>query len=79
MDDMAHVHTSPRVQFVWKHGCVGMSTQRRQFPLRLAYTITFNKSRGKTLRRAVVAARNPAFVHGQLCVALSRVARTSMC
>jgi ATP-dependent exoDNAse (exonuclease V) alpha subunit len=46
--------------------------RRAQFPLRLAYVkLTFNKSQGKTLSRAVVDLRNPSR-HGQLYVALSR-------
>lgn len=52
-----------------------MKVQRRQVPLRLAYAVTFNKSQGKTLDRAVVDLRGAPFAHGQLYVALSRVRR----
>ena len=41
--------------------------------MQVAYAVTYNKSQGKTLRRAVVDARVPVFAHGQLYVALSRV------
>ena len=54
-----------------------MTVERRQFPLRLAYAVTFNKSQGKTLDRVVVDVRNPPFAHGQLYVALSRVRESS--
>jgi hypothetical protein len=63
----------PRILFEWPHRRIGLEIQRRQFPLRLAYAVTFNKSQGKTLSRAVVDIRNQAFAHGQLYVALSRV------
>jgi hypothetical protein len=70
----ASVSRIPRIVFQWTHGRVGLTVERQQFPLRLAYAVTFNKSQGKTLSRAVVDLRNPAFAHGQLYVALSRVA-----
>jgi hypothetical protein len=63
----------PRIIFEWPHRRIGLIIQRKQFPLRLAYAVTFNKSQGKTLSRAVVDIRNQAFAHGQLYVALSRV------
>jgi ATP-dependent exoDNAse (exonuclease V) alpha subunit len=71
------VHYIPRIVFQWKFGAVGMTVKRRQLRLRLAYAVTFNKAQGKTLRRAVVDLENPAFAHGQLYVALSRVARST--
>lgn len=68
-----HTFIVPRILFDWKWSRVGMTVQRRQFPLRLAYAVTFNKSQGKTLDRAVVDLRGAPFAHGQLYVALSRV------
>ena len=46
---------------------------RKQFPLRLAYSMTYNKSQGQELKRCVVDIRSPPFVHGHLYVALSRI------
>ena len=46
---------------------------RSQFPLRLAYALTINKSQGQTLRKAVVDLTIPPFSHGHLNVALSRI------
>ena len=63
----------PRINFQWTHRRVGLTIQRRQFPLRLSYAVTFNKSQGKNLKFAVVDLRNAPFAHGQLYVALSRV------
>jgi hypothetical protein len=63
----------PRILFDWKHRRIGLTIQRRQFPLRLAYAVTFNKSQGKTLKNVVIDIRNQPFAHGQLYVACSRV------
>ena len=46
--------------------------QRRQFPLRLAFAMTINKSQGQSLKLVGIDLRSPVFSHGQLYVALSR-------
>ena len=46
---------------------------RVQFPLRLAFAITINKSQGQTLNHVGVIIQQPVFAHGQLYVAFSRV------
>jgi ATP-dependent DNA helicase PIF1 len=46
---------------------------RRQFLLRLAYAMTYNKSQSQTLSKVLLDITSPLFSHGQLYVALSRV------
>jgi hypothetical protein len=47
--------------------------ERKQFPLRLAYSITYNKSQGQEFQKVLVDIRNYPFTHGHLYVALSRI------
>ena len=63
----------PRISFIPKPTEYPFDWQRRQFPVRPAFSMTINKSQGQTLKYAGVWLRGQVFTHGQLYVACSRV------
>ena len=46
---------------------------RRQFPIKLAFALTINRSQGQSFERLGLLLENPVFAHGQLYVGFSRV------
>ena len=46
---------------------------RRQFPIRLCFSMTINKSQGQSVRYVGLDLRAPVFSHGQFYVGISRV------
>ena len=61
-----------RFRFRINHG-KSFAILRTQFPLRRAYSFTFDKSQGQTLNKVILDLRHPIFSHGQLYVGCSRV------
>ncbi len=47
--------------------------RKRQFPLHLAYAMTYNKSQSQTLSKVILNITSPPFSHGQLYIAPSHV------
>ena len=60
----------PRISFHAQVGRNGVTFNRVQFPLRIAYSLTINKSQGQTLSRIGLDMRSDCFAHGQLYVLL---------
>src|SRR6201996_445458 len=46
---------------------------RKQFPVRLCFSMTINKSQGQSVRHVGLDLRSPVFTHGQFYVGVSRV------
>ena len=67
----------PRIKFLPDPGSFPFEWSRLQFPVRVAFSSTINKSQGQTLKQVGVWLRYPVFGHGQLYVASSRVGNPS--
>ena len=67
----------PRITLYSRKEDIGFILSRRQFPVRLAFAMTINKSQGQSVAHVGVDLRVPAFAHGQLYVAMSRVTSAS--
>jgi len=63
----------PRLKFLFrtKNGS-SFSIIRTQFPFRLAYCLTYNKSQGQSSKGVIMDVTYPPFAHGHLYVALTR-------
>uniref|UniRef100_UPI00358EE1E4 uncharacterized protein n=1 Tax=Myxine glutinosa TaxID=7769 RepID=UPI00358EE1E4 len=63
----------PRITLQPTDGIFPFHWQRRQFPVRIAFAMTINKSQGQSLSRVCLWLEQPVFKHGQLYVGSSRV------
>ena len=71
-DKAGHLVFIPRISLTPSSSELPFTMTRRQFPVRLAYAMTINKSQGQSVKYVGVDLRTPVFSHGQLYVALSR-------
>ena len=62
----------PRIKLAPSDANLPFILQRTQFPVRVAYSVTINKSQGQTYDRLGICLPAPVFSHGQLYVAFSR-------
>ncbi|CAG8816580.1 7920_t:CDS:2 [Gigaspora margarita] len=69
--NISETHLIPRINFYFQPDYCSWTVYRKQFPLRLAYSTTFNSYQGLTLNRAVIDLRTNIFAHGQLYIAIS--------
>jgi len=61
----------PHIKFISDNSGLPFIFARKQFPLRLAYAMTINKSQGQTLSHVGLHFADNVFSHGQLYVAFS--------
>ena len=67
------LRTIPRIKLEYSGEDLPFSLYRHQFPVRISFAMTINKSQGQTFHQVGVDLRSPAFSHGQFYVAASRV------
>jgi len=63
----------PRMKLNPSDNALPFDFARKQFPIKLAYAITINKSQGQTLHKVGLYLPDNCFAHGQFYVGMSRV------
>jgi len=62
----------PRIRLSPNAETLPVSLKRLQFPVRLAFAMTINKSQGQSVEHVEINLQTSVFSHGQLYVAFSR-------
>lgn len=65
----------PRIELISDDHSLGIKLKRKQFPVRLCFAMTINKSQGQSFHTVGLDLRTPVFTHGQLYVGVSRTSR----
>jgi ATP-dependent exoDNAse (exonuclease V) alpha subunit len=63
----------PRISILPSSTQVPFEFCRRQFPIKVSFAMSINKSQGQSVKHVGLDLRNAVFTHGQLYVAVSRV------
>ena len=63
----------PRIPIISSDDDFPFQFKRLQFPVKLCFAMSINRSQGQTLQKVGLNLEDPCFAHGQLYVALSRV------
>ena len=71
-DHAGYVAFIPRIALITEQSRLPFTVRRKQFPVRVAYAVTINKSQGQTLQTVGICLARDVFFHGQLYVAFSR-------
>lgn len=65
------IHLLPKLKLTTTDEDLPFILERKQFPVRVCFAMTVNKSQGPSLEKVGVDLRTDAFTHGQFYVALS--------
>jgi ATP-dependent DNA helicase PIF1 len=72
-DSQGQIFLIPRISLTLKNNIFPFILHRRQYPIKVCYSMTINKSQGQTLSIVDVYLQIPVFTHGQLYVVISGV------